>query len=352
MVRCFNLIPSRHANYRFTHEGPGSFFKSHVDTPRSDKLFATLVVVLPTVHKGGNLLLGQNGKLLNLNSAEKVYDPESKAPRIAFVSFYSDIEHQVLPVESGYRVTLTYNLHLAESIGPKSMLNILSVDSYSTLITSFASVIASPTVLPKGGALGFGLLYRYPINPKTTNLAAFTGALKGNDALVRSVCQALGLEPSVKVLYEESDMGGDEYLSDKVQDGYDLSSCDDETPSRKLWRDAGATRVLIPGDQAPSLYKTPVLWVTPPSKMVTTDLAYMTYGNEASLCYAYGDLVLIAKFPAYRERVEHLKKKFPKSIPAKILADIEKALKEFPEKDDDEDEDEEMTSEDSEDYDY
>ena len=33
--------------------GPGSFFKTHVDTPRSDKMFGSLVVVLPTRHAEG-----------------------------------------------------------------------------------------------------------------------------------------------------------------------------------------------------------------------------------------------------------------------------------------------------------
>ncbi|KAJ3545893.1 hypothetical protein NMY22_g2270 [Coprinellus aureogranulatus] len=187
--------------YKLNVYGPGSFFKAHVDTPRGDKLFATLVVVLPTVHVGGNLLLGEQGELLNFDSAKKVHDPESNAPLIAFVSFYSDIQHEVLPVESGYRITLTYNLYFTEFDGP-FILKTLSSDSMSTLLTSFAKLIASPTILPNGGALGFGLSYRYPvrIDPKTTDLAAFTGALKGNDALIRTVCKLLGLESTVKAL--------------------------------------------------------------------------------------------------------------------------------------------------------
>ncbi|TEB18382.1 hypothetical protein FA13DRAFT_1745966, partial [Coprinellus micaceus] len=191
--------------YKLNVYGPGSFFKPHVDTPRSDKLFATLVVVLPTVHAGGNLLLGENGALLNFDSAKQVYDPEAKAPRVAFVAFYSDIEHQVLPVESGYRS--------------------LSSASFTTVLKSFATAIASPSILPKGGALGFGLLYRYPIDPKNTNLREFTGALKGNDALLRA--------------YGED-------ISDLYGDG---------VPLKKKMRDAGGKLVL------------PVVWVTQPSKM-------------------------------------------------------------------------------------
>lgn len=323
------LIVLTRLSITYARKGPGSFFKPHIDTPRSDKLFATLVIVLPTIHEGGNLLLGEDGKLLNFDSAKQVYDPESKTPRVAFVAFYSDIEHQVLPVESGYRVTVTYNLHLTQSSGVNAMLKTIRTESFDALTNSFASAIASPTILPKGGALGFGLVYRYPINPKTTNLGAFTGALKGNDALIRAVCEDLGLEPSVKILYEKSYSGADEYLADKVVNGAKISDPYGDFSSRSLWRRVGATRIVDPGEQPSPSYQVPVLWITPPSKMVTTDLAYLTYGNEAILNYAYGDLVLIAKFPAYRERVEHLKNRFSETLSAKILADIDKSLNEL-----------------------
>ncbi|TEB32369.1 hypothetical protein FA13DRAFT_1773730 [Coprinellus micaceus] len=322
--------------YKLNVYGPGSFFKPHVDTPRSDKLFATLVVVLPTVHAGGNLLLGENGALLNFDSAKQVYDPEAKAPRVAFVAFYSDIEHQVLPVESGYRVTLTYNLHFSEFDGPL-MLKSLSSASFTTVLKSFATAIASPSILPKGGALGFGLLYRYPIDPKNTNLREFTGALKGNDALLRAVCKVLGLEPSVKILY--SGPSGDKFLSDEVTDGEDISDLyGDGVPLKKKMRDAGGKLVVGYGDSASSSFKLPVVWVTQPSKMVTTDIAYMAYGNEASLAFMYGDLVLVATFPPYRQRVQHLKENFPQVLPKKILEDIEEVLKDFPGEDEEEEE--------------
>ncbi|KAF9475370.1 hypothetical protein BDN70DRAFT_996465 [Pholiota conissans] len=42
--------------YKLNVYGPGSFFKAHVDTTRSDTMFGSLVVVLPTPHAGGSLL--------------------------------------------------------------------------------------------------------------------------------------------------------------------------------------------------------------------------------------------------------------------------------------------------------
>ena len=41
--------------------GKGSFFKPHVDTPRGEKMFGSLVVVFPTPHEGGALFLRHHG---------------------------------------------------------------------------------------------------------------------------------------------------------------------------------------------------------------------------------------------------------------------------------------------------
>lgn len=91
-------------------KGPGSFFKSHKDTPRSELMFGSLVVFLPTEYKGGELLLRQEGKEFKYDySVERVRAGHlDTSGYVGWIAFYSDIEHEVLPVEEGYRVTLTY----------------------------------------------------------------------------------------------------------------------------------------------------------------------------------------------------------------------------------------------------
>ena len=41
-------------------------------------------------------------------------------PSFFYVAFFSDVEHEVLPVTSGYRVTVTYNLYYAKGVPPAS----------------------------------------------------------------------------------------------------------------------------------------------------------------------------------------------------------------------------------------
>ena len=39
----------------------GGFFKPHRDTEKEDKMFATLIIQLPTEHEGGQLLVKHKG---------------------------------------------------------------------------------------------------------------------------------------------------------------------------------------------------------------------------------------------------------------------------------------------------
>jgi len=82
---------------------PGQFFLPHQDSEKSDDMVATLVVTLPSSYKGGQLVVAHNGE-------EKSYAGSKRA--ISLVAFYADCRHEVLPVTSGCRVTLTYNLLL------------------------------------------------------------------------------------------------------------------------------------------------------------------------------------------------------------------------------------------------
>lgn len=81
--------------------GRGQFFVSHQDSEKDDAMVGSLVVTLPSSHKGGALVVEHAGKSIT-------YRPPKS--RLSFVAFYSDCGHQVQPVTAGYRIVLTYNL--------------------------------------------------------------------------------------------------------------------------------------------------------------------------------------------------------------------------------------------------
>ena len=89
-------------------EGPGSFsVKALKDTPRSGDTLGSLIVILPTTHEGGVLYLRHNlGEEWTLDSS--AITSAQEIPSVAYITFYSDVEHSVSTVTSGYHVTLTY----------------------------------------------------------------------------------------------------------------------------------------------------------------------------------------------------------------------------------------------------
>ncbi|MFB1486645.1 MULTISPECIES: 2OG-Fe(II) oxygenase [unclassified Thiocapsa] len=90
--------------YKLLVYDTGSFFISHRDSEKAPGMFATLVVVLPSEHRGGELMIRHRGSEVRLDLRR------DEPSEVAFAAFYADCLHEVLPVVSGYRLALIYNL--------------------------------------------------------------------------------------------------------------------------------------------------------------------------------------------------------------------------------------------------
>ncbi|WP_165233484.1 2OG-Fe(II) oxygenase [Aquisphaera insulae] len=84
----------------------GSFFLPHRDGEKLDRMVATLIIALPSEHKGGELVVRHDGREQVVNFA-----PDSSF-QTQFAAFYADCEHEVRPVTEGFRLALVYNLTL------------------------------------------------------------------------------------------------------------------------------------------------------------------------------------------------------------------------------------------------
>ncbi|MDD8047635.1 MAG: 2OG-Fe(II) oxygenase [Verrucomicrobiota bacterium] len=82
----------------------GGHFAPHRDTEKSEGMFATLVISLPSPHTGGDLLVshGDETQTISLITQE--------ASELRYAAFYADCLHEVRPVETGNRLCLVYNL--------------------------------------------------------------------------------------------------------------------------------------------------------------------------------------------------------------------------------------------------
>jgi hypothetical protein len=94
---------------------PGGFFLPHRDGEKLKRMVATLVVVLPSAHEGGELVVRHEGQ-------ERTIDfggGELNKYRVHVAAFYADCEHEIRPLRKGYRLCLVYNLTLKK--GGKSV---------------------------------------------------------------------------------------------------------------------------------------------------------------------------------------------------------------------------------------
>ena len=83
----------------------GGKFDEHKDTEKEDNMFGTLIVQLPSVFTGGNLVVK------HLKSS-KTFENSSKgsSTHCKFVAHYASCPHQLNEVTSGYRAALIYSL--------------------------------------------------------------------------------------------------------------------------------------------------------------------------------------------------------------------------------------------------
>ncbi|KAG5984728.1 hypothetical protein E4U55_003500 [Claviceps digitariae] len=87
----------------------GAMFKAHTDTEKIPNMFGTLIVCLPSAHRGGEVVVKHCGQKKTFKTSEASQ---------SFACWYSDVSHEVLPVTSGFRWVVTYNLALDSSAGP------------------------------------------------------------------------------------------------------------------------------------------------------------------------------------------------------------------------------------------
>jgi len=90
--------------YKLLIYDAGSFFVRHRDTEKAPGMFATLVVVLPSPYTGGELVIQHRGQEARLDLRR------DEPSEVAWAAFYADCRHEVLPIGSGHRLALVYNL--------------------------------------------------------------------------------------------------------------------------------------------------------------------------------------------------------------------------------------------------
>ena len=199
--------------YKMLVYGRGSFFVGHRDTEKAPGMFATLVVVLPSLYSGGELVVRHKGREVQL-------DLRSEEPsEVCFAAFYADCVHEVLPVTEGCRLTLIYNLVRAG----RSKGRLPQPPDYTAEQTRAAALLQDWGALPPEKLI-------YQLEHAYTPAELGFETLKGADAAVAGVLTAAaplaGCDLHLALLsIEES--GSAEYHGDYRRRRYSSDSDDD-----------------------------------------------------------------------------------------------------------------------------
>ncbi|MDE0405096.1 MAG: 2OG-Fe(II) oxygenase [Nitrospira sp.] len=138
----------------------GSFFLPHRDGEKLDGMVATLIVALPSVHEGGELVIRHEGR-----AHEIIFPGAASGLELSYAAFYADCQHEVKPLSGGYRLCLAYNVTLTKSSGRPG----LNAPSYGTVGAKVAQLLGAWREKGETEKLAVTLEHRYTRDGLTLN---------------------------------------------------------------------------------------------------------------------------------------------------------------------------------------
>ena len=221
---------------------------------------------------------------------------EAKDFRVAYVALYSDVEHEVSTVASGYRVTVTYNLYFDDDSPVPTPLS----PSATSFKSELETLLLDPTFLPDGGVLGFNLEHYYPVQNSSSSFVDLNlvgECLKGTDAEIMAIAKDLSLHVSVRGLI--TFLPKDEILlamEGTIPAFNEKSYHEDYQDVFAALTSRGAKVVSVDRraglDERRDMH---VNWVTRPSKLNRRRKIYAYYGNEPETGFTYNSFCLFVE---------------------------------------------------------
>lgn len=218
-------------------------------------MFGTLVIVLPSAHQGGDVVVKHQHEKRILRSSVTAQGG------LSFMSWYSDVQHEVLPVTSGYRWVLTYNLArepapgVVATIATGSSVSGEAVQHLHGAIQWWLAKVESAGLAATGGTAATatadnqrqdGLQLRiYDLDHHYTEAAISLKACKRRDITVVQALRAISSELPVDIylaILEKKDMGS---CDDGGYDPYNRSSYYDEEQDWHEFYDIDETTFAI-----------------------------------------------------------------------------------------------------------
>ena len=110
-------------------------------------------------------------------------------------AFFSDVEHEILPVVSGHRLTLTYNLYFVQEFTPSCTIH------SDNFYTDLKKALFTLHFMRDGGCLAFDFQHVYVFS-MLNEKKLLPHLLNGTDYAVYSAAKSLGLPDAIKPIME------------------------------------------------------------------------------------------------------------------------------------------------------
>ncbi|TFK24875.1 hypothetical protein FA15DRAFT_739317 [Coprinopsis marcescibilis] len=222
---------------------PGGHFLPHRDTQKADGMFASVVLVLPCEHTGGQVHVTHAG-------STEIIDIASRTGRVPSVlAWYTDVLHEVKPVTSGYRIALAYNLIYTMPNGPAPVFktpNPLTDDLKTERLRNVLERWSKDEYPPGGVQPFFAYVLNHDYSPR--ELVSGVQCMKGSDAhkvaLLRPIAEQLGFELALANLtYKRNGESDDNYRLEDANDELiaEIQAADDYSSDDEYetWEDEG-----------------------------------------------------------------------------------------------------------------
>lgn len=194
---------------------------STFSTAKAANHVGTITFCLPTRFTGGELVVSHGNKKLVCNWSEDVNSAGDGSVARAFL--FADCSHEVLPMISGTRITIAYDIYISqESVEPSFR---TLEDRKAQVMAAFQAVLGDDLLSPAADFLGFALSHHYPTSTLNCRSAPPKYMLKGVDALLVQAAEALGLSWKYIAVHNI------------VWDGY--SDSGERSEGRYSWRQRG-----------------------------------------------------------------------------------------------------------------
>jgi hypothetical protein len=228
----------------------GAFFVSHRDTEKAEGMFGTLVIGLPSAHRGGELVLRHSGREVTVDLSQ------AESSELTFAAFYADCEHEVRPVAAGNRVCLVYNL--IQTPTRKGGRQPLTAPDYASETSTAAEMILA-TMSRAEAPVKLAWLLEHQYSPAGLS---FAGLKNADAALVGVLSQAArqaGCDVHLAMVHiEESgsaELGYDTYRrsrgrwhresEDAACESYEVIDVSESSQAVDEWVDSQDQRVMI-----------------------------------------------------------------------------------------------------------